>query len=429
MSGVSPVPNGSNRPPRQASQTASHAGPAASEKKRLGDHPDILLQVQAPYFASPVAFAYLADCPKLSIDSEFIVPRNDVEFYCATDRMTGARMIVKVLPLLARTTVEAALMLRNEINVCAEYSAKCGEIISPRYWGVTEFRRHDGSRPPVNVLYSVMDRYDGTLENYSGTGVPLETRRILLEATFHATATLHRKGLIHRDIKPANVLVYETTKRLVLSDMQSAGAGCALRELERISGAITYGTWEYMAPEQATKSIMHIGFEADVFALGLLMHKVLVGSHPRENFPYVTGSIHDPRMYPLTASRLLSPAMRAVFRKATAFNPAERYRSADELAEDFRKSWNGEFVQASKFLRFLERPRYWCSGLSDLLLRDVRGRTAAALGGLVLGIVGGYIGGYSDRPSTPPVPPTPLREPKEKLKAGLDVPASKATQR
>ncbi|MEL6329606.1 MAG: serine/threonine-protein kinase [Planctomycetota bacterium] len=110
----------------------------------------------------------------------------------------------------------------------------------------------------------------------------LELLRRVCEGVHHA----HAKGVVHRDLKPANVLVTEVDgtpePRVIdfgiakaLDDPLTVGAA---RTLE---GQVI-GTPEYMSPEQAGLSPDDIDTRADVYALGILMHELLVGVLPFE---------------------------------------------------------------------------------------------------------------------------------------------------
>ncbi|MCC7539308.1 MAG: protein kinase, partial [Deltaproteobacteria bacterium] len=81
--------------------------------------------------------------------------------------------------------------------------------------------------------------------------------------------------IIHRDLNPNNVIVsYDGAVKLI--DFGIAKA--ASKVYETRTGVIK-GTFGYMAPEQFTKAAP-IDHRADVFALGVVMFEMLVGSHP-----------------------------------------------------------------------------------------------------------------------------------------------------
>ena len=89
----------------------------------------------------------------------------------------------------------------------------------------------------------------------------------------------HDHGVIHRDIKPGNVLIPDAP-RSEAGIVKLADFGIA-----RLAGDATVtltgdvvGTLAYMSPEQATGD--EVGFESDVWSLGIVIHEGLAGRNP-----------------------------------------------------------------------------------------------------------------------------------------------------
>lgn len=92
-----------------------------------------------------------------------------------------------------------------------------------------------------------------------------------------ALAFAHAQGLVHRDIKPANIfLVDGDVAQSKLIDFGVARADVAA---ELTDAGIMVGTLGYMAPEQA-RGERRVDPRADVFALGCVLYKCLVGRAP-----------------------------------------------------------------------------------------------------------------------------------------------------
>ena len=144
----------------------------------------------------------------------------------------------------------------------------------------------------------------------------------------------HAAGLIHRDVKPHNLIrdAAGTTKVLdfglagvVAGEVVAAGG-------DGMTGPGTVaGTPDYIAPEQATDP--HAAdARADVYGLGCTLYHLLAGRPP---FP--DGSAVEK----LDAQRTREPApipglpadLAAVLARMLAKRPADRYQTADEVAD------------------------------------------------------------------------------------------------
>ncbi|MFO0849911.1 MAG: protein kinase [Gemmataceae bacterium] len=111
-----------------------------------------------------------------------------------------------------------------------------------------------------------------------------QSRLELFVQACHAIQHAHQKGIIHRDLKPSNVLValYDDRPVVKVIDFGVAKAtGGTLTEatLDTGFGAVV-GTPSYMSPEQATFNNLDIDTRSDVYALGVLLYELLVGSPP-----------------------------------------------------------------------------------------------------------------------------------------------------
>ena len=85
----------------------------------------------------------------------------------------------------------------------------------------------------------------------------------------------HQQGFVHRDIKPSNILI-DLHGRSQITDF---GIAATSEELTALSFP-TSGTLPYMAPEQVAGEVQLIGPGTDIYALGVVLYKLLTGQLP-----------------------------------------------------------------------------------------------------------------------------------------------------
>ena len=171
----------------------------------------------------------------------------------------------------------------------------------------------------------------------------------------------HAAGIVHRDLKPANIMVDASGQALVMDfgiarsvngpgDMTPAEGTPSLLDgpvgtqtfshTSMATNALTVvgsvmGTLDYMAPEQARGQ--PVDQRADVYALGLIFRDLLLGRAERPKSGNAFEDLKQRMAEPLPAPRTVDPetpaAVDAVITRALAFEPTERYQSAQELAE------------------------------------------------------------------------------------------------
>jgi streptogramin lyase len=142
----------------------------------------------------------------------------------------------------------------------------------------------------------------------------------------------HAAGLVHRDVKPANVIATRTDDRLhaYLADFGLTVQRDASTRFTRTGHFV--GTLAYAAPEQLLAE--DVDARTDVYALGGVLHHCLTGQVP---FPVAgeleaaSAHLNAPRPRPSQLAAVPAGFDRVVAR-AMAREPADRFRSAGELA-------------------------------------------------------------------------------------------------
>lgn len=153
----------------------------------------------------------------------------------------------------------------------------------------------------------------------------------------NALVACHSKNIIHRDIKPGNILASENGT-FKLGDFGIAKIS------EKTGTGTMVGTLDYMAPEVAMH--MHYGLSADICSLGLVMYWMM----NKKTLPFLplNGKIPSPVQKEeavrrrCTGEALPEPVngsreLKRIVLKACAYDPKDRYESAEQLAEDLRQ--------------------------------------------------------------------------------------------
>ncbi len=221
-----------------------------------------------------------------------------------------------------------------------------------------------------------------------GSGIAAMTATV--ERVARAVHAAHEAGYVHRDLKPANIMVSTDGSPVVLDFGLARGeSGPDLT----VTGDML-GTPAYMAPEQAAGDVRAIDRRTDVHALGAVLYEAVVGARPFQGATAAAvleavrnAAPPDPR----TANPRLSADLRTVLTTALAKNPADRYATALEFAEELRRVRLFEPIRA--------RP---ISTLGRLLRWSRRRPAAAALAAVLvvllptLLVLGGWF--VADRP-------------------------------
>jgi serine/threonine protein kinase len=209
--------------------------------------------------------------------------------------------------------------------------------------------------------YFVMELIEGERldQHLAGQAWPAPRAAELVRTLALAVQHAHEQKIVHRDLKPANILL-QGLKLTVDSgnphELLESTFGIPkitdfglAKRLDADStgwtpeGAVV-GTPNYMAPEQAAGRVSDIGPAADVYALGVMLYEALTGRPPfrSDSWSETIRQVLQDEPTPPTRLQLEVPRdLETVCLKCLEKDPAKRYASARELADDLDR-----FLQA-----------------------------------------------------------------------------------
>jgi hypothetical protein len=188
----------------------------------------------------------------------------------------------------------------------------------------------------------------------------------------------HQAGIIHRDIKPANLLL-DPRGQLWVTDFGLAqfSSNASLT----VTGEIL-GTLRYASPEQALGQRGLIDHRSDIYSLGASLYELLT-LRPifdgRDRQELLRQIANDEPVPPRSIVRTIPLELETIILKAISKEPADRYASAQALADDLQSFCEDRPISARRPTT-LERATRWGRRHKSLV--------ASALAMLVLAVAG-----------------------------------------
>jgi serine/threonine protein kinase len=173
------------------------------------------------------------------------------------------------------------------------------------------------------------------------------------EALEHA----HQMGIVHRDVKPANFLI-DARGNIWLTDF---GLAQFRADANLTLSGDLIGTLRYMSPEQAQGGSALVDHRTDVYSLGVTLYELLTLGPPftgTDSQSLLCQIACDEPRPPRAVDRSIPVELETIVLKAIAKNPADRYRTAQEMADDLRRFLEDKPILAKR-PTILEKATKW----------------------------------------------------------------------
>ncbi len=216
---------------------------------------------------------------------------------------------------------------------------------------------HD-SGATAGVRYIVMDFVPGvSLDSYCAR-IHRDIPRLvaLFIDVCDAVHAAHQRGVIHRDLKPGNIRVDDRGEPRVL-DFGLAKLQTSEVVDDSHAGAMTHtghfvGSLPWAAPEQLGAEPDAVDVRTDVYAIGVMLCQTLTGEFPYAVFDDTLSVMRniqsaEPRSL-TTIRREVDKDLDTITQKCLQKDPARRYQSVAELAEDLRRYRAGDAINARR---------------------------------------------------------------------------------
>src|SRR5262245_18492607 len=334
------------------------AGEAPDRDHLLAEHPDLAAELEA--CLDGIEFVHRATGPAApetpATLGEFRIVRELGRggmgvVYEAEQTSLRRRVALKVLRLGAVADEEAMQRFRREAETVA--------------------RLHHTNIVPIfaigserGVHYYAMQLIQGrsladVLAESQRGGKPLPSADIArwgLQAA-EALAHAHRRGVIHRDIKPSNLLL-DTEGIVWLTDFGLAK--CADEATLTLCGMLM-GTPRYMSPEQAESIRRPIDHRTDVYSLGASLYELATGRPVFDAIApmvVIAQILNDDPARPRQIRPDLPRDLETVILTCLAKDPAQRYATAQAMAEDLRAVGDTRPIRARRAGALVTAVRY-----------------------------------------------------------------------
>lgn len=235
----------------------------------------------------------------------------------------------------------------TEVDRFRSEAQAAGQLDHPHIVPLYEVGEHQGQHY-FTMKYVASGSLADLLANSETLPLKNDEAAGLIATVARAVHYAHQRGILHRDLKPANILLHregDSLEPLVVD----FGLAKKLDPEEHLTqtGAIV-GTPCYMAPEQA-RAEKQLSTAIDVYSLGAILYELLTGQPPFKG-KSVAHTLEQLQQREPSRPRALMPSLsidlETICLKCLAKEPAQRYGSAEALAEDIDRWRTGSPIFA-----------------------------------------------------------------------------------
>ncbi len=249
------------------------------------------------------------------------------DVFRAVDTILNREVAIKILR--SDLSTDAVSILRFEREAQAATALSHPNIVE--VYDVGDYKGHH---------YIVMEYVRGqTLKQVIRNRGPLliEETVDIMKQMCSAVAEAHARNIIHRDIKPQNIIVKADGSIKILDfGIATAKGSMQLTQANNVMGSVHYLAPELAKGEKASP-------QSDIYALGIVMFEMLAKDVPfkaDQAVQVALKQLRDPFPDIRTINVMVPQSVANIITRATAKQPALRYRSCDEMLADLETCLN-----------------------------------------------------------------------------------------
>jgi len=237
-------------------------------------------------------------------------------------------------------------------------------------------RLYDGGVSENDIPYLVMEYVNGTpIDDYSNRRKLSLTERLkLFKQVCYAVKYAHKNLVIHRDVKPENILITDmgSVKIMDFGIAKLIPRDPPAKAANSVTSPSRYITFSNASPEQISGDA--VTTSSDIYALGILLYRLLAGVHPmplyKKSSPDISRliksfvppkasekleTLSNETRGTIAGNRSTSPKklcsklrgdLDAIIHKCLQKNPENRYQTVEDLLADLGRYKNNYPVRA-----------------------------------------------------------------------------------